>query len=87
MARSNCMERTIKEAIDMVRYGYTVRQVAKVYEVSKSTVHRDVTKRLRELDYVMFVKVRKVLMYNKSQRHIRGGMANKARYLKRSENN
>ena len=60
----------------------TVRQAAKVFGVSKSTVHMDVTKRLRETAPLLAKEVDKVLQENKAERHIRGGIATKEKYLK-----
>lgn len=61
----------------------TVRQAAKLYGISKSTVHKDVTERLEEFDRTLFHKVREVLDLNKSERHMRGGMATKHMYERR----
>ncbi|MCL2848126.1 MAG: sporulation transcriptional regulator SpoIIID [Firmicutes bacterium] len=58
----------------------TVRDTAKVFGISKSTVHKDVTERLRDLDVALFESVREVLEYNLSIRHIRGGEATKEKY-------
>lgn len=58
----------------------TVRAAAKRFGVSKSTVHKDITSRLKELDLVLFKEVDKVMQINKAQRHIRGGMATKMKY-------
>ena len=60
--------------------GATVRAAAKVYGVSKSTVHKDVTERLIKDDPVLYKQVKAVLQKNKSERHIRGGMATKRKY-------
>ena len=60
--------------------GATVRQCAAVYNVSKSTVHTDVTHRLGGIDRDLSEKVRRVLEKNKSERHIRGGMATKEKF-------
>lgn len=60
----------------------TVRQAAKVFGVSKSTVHIDVTKRLSQTSPILAGKVAKVLKENKEQRHIRGGAATKEKYRK-----
>lgn len=60
--------------------GATVRATAKVFGVSKSTVHKDVTDRLSKDDPVLFKQVKAVLEKNKSERHIRGGMATKRKY-------
>lgn len=64
----------------------TVRKAAKKYNISKSTVHKDITERLMILDPTLAVKVHKVLEKNKQERHIRGGMATKEKYLKLSQN-
>lgn len=58
----------------------TVRQAAKQFGVSKSTVHKDLTDRLYEIDSVLFKQARAVLDINKSERHIRGGQATKEKY-------
>lgn len=58
----------------------TVRAAAKEFSVSKSTVHTDVSKRLKRIDFELYERVRQILDENKSQRHIRGGMATKEKY-------
>ena len=58
----------------------TVRQAAKIFGVSKSTVHKDLTERLENIDSSLAIEVRKILDLNKSERHIRGGMATKEKY-------
>lgn len=60
----------------------TVRQTAKKFGISKSTVHIDVTKRLSKISPALAKKVNSVLQENKAQRHIRGGKATKEKYLK-----
>lgn len=60
--------------------GATVRAAAKVFGVSKSTVHKDVTERLSHDDPVLFREVKAVLEKNKSERHIRGGLATRKKY-------
>lgn len=60
----------------------TVRQAAKHFKVSKSTVHKDVTDRLEELNPGLSASVRAVLDVNKSERHIRGGLATREKYMK-----
>ena len=72
-------ERVIKEAEYIIETNSTVRAAA--LHFSKSTVHKDVTERLEEIDKELFVKVREVLNKNLSERHIRGGMATKNKYL------
>ena len=60
----------------------TVRGAAKKFNVSKSTVHKDVSERLKEISPSLYDEVRKVLNENKAERHIRGGMATKLKYIK-----
>ena len=64
----------------IVRNNATVRSAAKVFGISKSTVHTDVSERLKKSDYALYLKVRRVLDENKAQRHIRGGLATKEKY-------
>lgn len=60
--------------------GATVRQAAKKFGVSKSTVHKDVSERLEYINKGMAKEVRKILDVNKAERHIRGGLATKEKY-------
>ncbi len=64
----------------IVESGDTVRETAKLYGLSKSTVHKDVTEKLEYINPTMFGAVREVLDNNKSVRHLRGGEATKRRY-------
>jgi len=74
-------ERVIKEAEYIIETNSTVRAAAVHFSISKSTVHKDVTERLEEIDGRLYVKVRQVLNKNLSERHIRGGMATRNKYL------
>ena len=74
-------ERVIESAIYIIEHNATVRQTAKQFGVSKSTVHKDVTERLEMINKTLARQARKVLDINKSERHIRGGMATKEKYL------
>ncbi len=58
----------------------TVRRAAKQFGISKSTVHKDVSQRLKYLDSGLYRNVKNVLAVNKAQRHIRGGLATKKKY-------
>ncbi len=60
---------------------FTVRQTAHVFGVSKSTVHKDVTERLPQINDSLAHEVRKVLEKNKAERHLRGGEATRRKYL------
>lgn len=77
---SNIEKRIKREAVYIVESGATVRETAKLFNVGKSTVHKDVTLRLKKLDYALYLKVRKVLDVNLSERHIRGGIATRRKY-------
>ncbi|MBE5872496.1 MAG: sporulation transcriptional regulator SpoIIID [Lachnospiraceae bacterium] len=74
-------ERAINIANYIIEYNATVRQTAKKFGVSKSTVHKDVTERLEQINPVLAAQARKVLNINKSERHIRGGLATREKYL------
>lgn len=58
----------------------TVRSAAKKFGVSKSTVHKDVSERLKDINVSLYKQVRNILKINKAQRHIRGGYATKNKY-------
>ena len=73
-------ERVIRLAVYMLETGTTVRAAAKHFGVSKSTVHKDVSERLRRIDPSLFGRVREVLDINKAERHIRGGIATREKY-------
>lgn len=64
----------------IVESGATVRQTAKKFGVSKSTVHKDITERLIKINPLLAARARVVLDINKAERHIRGGMATKEKY-------
>lgn len=77
-------ERAIEIANYIIENNATVRQTAKNFGISKSTVHKDVTERLTQINQLLAVQARQVLDVNKSERHIRGGLATKQKYLKQS---
>ena len=74
-------ERAIDIAHYIIEENATVRQAAKKFGVSKSTVHKDVADRLERIHPALALEARKVLDMNKAERHIRGGLATKDRYL------
>ena len=73
-------ERAIRIAEYIIGYNATVRQTAKKFGISKSTVHKDVTERLAQVNPTLAKEARKVLDVNKSERHIRGGLATREKY-------
>ncbi len=75
------MEKRASElALYMIDTGATVRAAAQKFGISKSTVHKDLTQRLRQCNYSLYTQVRVVLDRNKEQRHIRGGLATRRKY-------
>ena len=78
-------ERAIEIGTYIIESNATVRQTAGKFGVSKSTVHKDVSERLTNINPALAAEVRKVLDVNKAERHIRGGMATKEKYLHRKE--
>lgn len=66
----------------IVEHKATVRAAAKIFGISKSTVHKDVSERLRKEDPKLYAKVKDILEINKQERHIRGGLATKLKYEK-----
>lgn len=78
-------ERAVEIANYIIENNATVRQTAKKFGISKSTVHKDVTERLMLINASLAKRARVVLDVNKSERHIRGGMATREKYLHRAE--
>ncbi len=78
-------ERAMNIANYIIENNATVRQTAKAFGISKSTVHKDVTERLMQVNPTLAKEARKVLDINKSERHIRGGLATREKYLHQQE--
>ena len=76
-------ERAVEIANYIIENNATVRQTAKKFGISKSTVHKDVTDRLMHLNPGLAAQARVVLDVNKSERHIRGGLATREKYQQR----
>lgn len=74
-------ERAVEVANFIISSNATVRETAKRFGISKSTVHKDVTERLIKIDPKLAGEARRVLEVNKSERHIRGGLATKEKYM------
>ena len=74
-------ERVLEIAQYIIDNNATVRQAAKHYGISKSTVHKDVTERLVKINPFLAARIRVVLDVNKAERHIRGGLATREKYL------
>ena len=79
-------DRVITLAEYIVENKATVRKAAKKFGISKSTVHKDVTQRLEDIDLSLYRSVKNILDTNKAQRHIRGGLATKEKYRTKNAN-
>ena len=75
-------ERSEVLAAYVIDTGATVRSAAKHFGISKSTVHKDLTKKLKITNKKLYALVKEILEHNKSERHIRGGEATRQKYLK-----
>lgn len=73
-------KRACEVAVYMIETGATVRAAARHFGISKSTVHKDLSHRLKQHNHALYVQVRQVLDRNKQERHIRGGMATRRKY-------
>lgn len=78
-------ERAVNVARFIISNNATVRETAKKFGISKSTIHKDVTERLAKINPTLATDARKVLEVNKQERHIRGGMATKEKYLGKNQ--
>ena len=85
MVRCYIEERTIQLARFISARRCTVRDAAREFGISKSTVHKDITEKLYRFDPDLFEEVRKILDINKAERHLRGGEATRAKYQTRHE--
>ncbi len=78
--KGNIEERACELAHYIIEQNATVRQAAKKYGVSKSTVHKDVSERLRFINRSLYLETAAVLANNKAERHIRGGLATRRKF-------
>ena len=77
---TNIEERACDLAVYIIENKTTVRAAAKQFNISKSTVHKDLTERLKTVNPALYKQVRELLDINKAERHIRGGMATRRKY-------
>ncbi len=80
MSKTYIEERAITLAHYVIENKSTVRETAKKFYISKSTVHKDIVERLRSFDKELYLEVKRVLDENKAERHLRGGMATRRKY-------
>ena len=85
MLRGTLDKRTVILGEYIVEHKSTVRATAKSFGISKSTVHKDVSERLKAINPQLYGEVKQILDTNKAQRHIRGGLATRQKYQKKNE--
>lgn len=78
--KGNIEERVITLARYIIENRATVRAAAKKYDISKSTVHKDLAERLPTMNRALYLQVKAILEENKAERHIRGGIATRRKY-------
>ena len=83
--RDDLEKRARELAVYLIERRTTIRDAAKHFSVSKSTVHKDLSERLARIDQGLYVQVKEILELNKAERHIRGGDATRRKYLKRKQ--
>ena len=78
---ANINKRVIEEAEYVIETGKTVREVARIFGVSKSTVHKDLHERLKLIDDKLYKQVDEIMKYHIDVRHLRGGESTKKKYI------
>ena len=80
------LNRVLKQANYIIKYEDTVRDISKIFNVSKSTVNNDLHERLKYINETLYLKVKNILDYHTKIRHLRGGESTKKKYIKKSNN-
>lgn len=75
-------KRVLEEADYIIKTQNTIREIANIFKVSKSTVHKDLNDRLKKIDIEKYKSVKQILEYHIDVRHIRGGESTKQKYLR-----
>ena len=83
--RNQLTKRVLLEGEYIAETGATVRLTAKKFGIGKSTVHKDMTERLKGIDVSLYNKVKEILKTNKDERHLRGGIATKKKYQNKKQ--
>ncbi len=83
MKKCHGMERCEILAEYVIENGATVRSAARYFGISKSTVHKDVSQKLKYINPVLYENVKEILCINKAERHLRGGEATRQKYMKK----
>ena len=82
--KSNILKRVLDETLYIINTEDTIRDIAKIYKVSKSTVHKDLNERLLDVDEDLYNRVSDILKHHIDIRHLRGGESTRQKYLKLS---
>ena len=82
---TNIFSRVLEEANYIINTGKTIRDIASIFKVSKSTVHKDLHERLLEIDKNKYEEVDKILKYHIEIRHLRGGESTKLKYINKNK--
>ena len=85
--KNTIKKRAKKEAYYMINTNNTIREIAKKYKVSKSTVHKDLKDRLKYIDKDLYKKIKSIIKNHIETRHIKGGESTKKKYQKIAKNN
>ena len=85
--KNTIKKRTISEANYMINTNKTIREIAKEYKVSKSTVHKDLKDRLKNIDKKLYKEIKIIIKNHIKIRHIKGGESTKKKYEKLAKNN
>jgi len=84
--KKEIFDRVMKECKYIIDTGKTVREIANEFNISKSTVHKDLRDRLFEIDLSLYNDVAEILQYHTSIRHIRGGDATRRKFMEKNAN-
>ena len=84
--KKEIIDRVISECEYIIKTGKTVREIASDFNISKSTVHKDLRDRLFEIDLNLYNLVSDILEYHTSVRHIRGGDATRRKFMEKNAN-
>ena len=83
--KNNIINRVIKVADYIIKTNDTIRNAATIFEVSKSTIHKDLKERLISIDIGRYNKIKKIMLKHLEERHIKGGEATRQLFLKKRE--
>lgn len=79
--RGNIEQRAVDLAVYIIENRATVRAAARKFGISKSTVHKDLSERLQNINRSLYLQVKEILDINKAERHLRGGLATRKKYM------